>query len=143
VTLPTLPQLVVDALRNAGATEEMIAAAVKASGEFPTPHPSRGGRPRKYRTRAACDLAYRERRKQREKTCEETSPGEKTCEKTRSKALGRPRARPGDAWGWPVKLPTLPQRVIDALRNAGATAELIAAAIAADRGARAHPHHWS
>jgi hypothetical protein len=85
MTLPTLQPEVIEALRSAGATEEMIAAAVKASGEFPTPHPSRGGRPRKYRTRAACDLAYRARRKLREKTCEETSQDEKTCEKTRSK----------------------------------------------------------
>jgi hypothetical protein len=30
-----------------------------------------GGRPRKYKNRAECDRAYRERRKQREKTCED------------------------------------------------------------------------
>jgi hypothetical protein len=71
MTLPTLPQLVVDALRSAGATEEMIAAAVKASGEFPTPQAGRRGRPRKYRTRAECDRAYYERRKHHEKNHEE------------------------------------------------------------------------
>jgi hypothetical protein len=54
MTLPTtLPQLVIDALRSAGATEEMIAAAVKASGEFPTPQAARRGRPRKYADDAA------------------------------------------------------------------------------------------
>jgi hypothetical protein len=34
MTLPTLLDKVVEALRSAGATEEMIAAAVKAGGEF-------------------------------------------------------------------------------------------------------------
>jgi hypothetical protein len=47
MTLPTLLPEVLEALRNAGATEEMIAAAVKASGELQIPHRSRGGRPRK------------------------------------------------------------------------------------------------
>ena len=46
MTLPTLLSAVVEALRSAGATEEMITAAVKASGELRTPHP--GGRPRKH-----------------------------------------------------------------------------------------------
>ena len=45
--LTTLPAIV-EALRNAGATEEMIAAAVKAAGELQTPHLSRVGRPRKH-----------------------------------------------------------------------------------------------
>jgi hypothetical protein len=56
-TLPTLPQslprLVIEALQAAGATEEMIAAAVKASGEFPAPQAARRGRPRKYADDAA------------------------------------------------------------------------------------------
>jgi len=34
MTLPTLLDKVVEALRNAGATEEIIAAMVKAGGEF-------------------------------------------------------------------------------------------------------------
>jgi hypothetical protein len=34
-------------------------------------HQRRGGRRRIYKNRAECDRAYRERRKQREKTCEE------------------------------------------------------------------------
>jgi hypothetical protein len=80
--LPTLLTAIVEALRSAGATEEMIAAAVKAGGEFPTPQPSRGGRPRKYRTRAECDRAYYERRKRREKTNEEPPHHEETHEKT-------------------------------------------------------------
>ena len=54
---------VLDALRSAGATEEMIAAAVKASGESQTPH---RGRPRRYATRALRDRAYRERKKARD-----------------------------------------------------------------------------
>jgi hypothetical protein len=37
MTLPTLPQLVIEALRSAGATEEMIAAAIKAGGERELP----------------------------------------------------------------------------------------------------------
>ena len=64
MTLPTLPQslpqLVIEAMQAAGATEEMIAAAVKASGEwlkasgeFPTPQAARRGRPRKYADDAA------------------------------------------------------------------------------------------
>jgi hypothetical protein len=96
MTLPTLPQslpqLVIEAMQAAGATEEMIAAAVKASGEwlkasgeFPTPQAGRRGRPRKYRTRAECDRAYYERCKLSEKNHEEnkdkTSPHEKTHEK--------------------------------------------------------------
>ena len=46
--LPTLPQLVIDAFRSAGATDEMIAAAIKAGGELGNSPPSRGGRPRKH-----------------------------------------------------------------------------------------------
>jgi hypothetical protein len=42
MTLPTLQPAIVEALRSAGATEEMIAAAVKASGELRTPHPGAG-----------------------------------------------------------------------------------------------------
>jgi hypothetical protein len=37
MTLPTLQPEVIAALRSAGATEEIIAAAVKASGELRTP----------------------------------------------------------------------------------------------------------
>ena len=44
MTLPTLQTEVIEALRSAGATEEIIAAAVKASGELRTPHS--GVRPR-------------------------------------------------------------------------------------------------
>jgi hypothetical protein len=48
--LPTLQPEVIAALRSAGATEEIIAGAVKASGELRTPHP--GGRPRKHANEA-------------------------------------------------------------------------------------------
>jgi hypothetical protein len=82
MTFPTLRPEVIAALRSAGATEEMIAAAVKAGGEFPTPQRGRVGRPRKYLTRAECDRAYYERRKQREKIHEKTSQHDKTHEKT-------------------------------------------------------------
>jgi hypothetical protein len=82
----SLPQSVIDALQGAGATEEMIAAAVGAFGDFGDSPPSRRGRPRKYRTRAECDRAYYERRKHHEKNHEEnkdkTSQYEKTHEKT-------------------------------------------------------------
>jgi hypothetical protein len=64
MTLPTLQPAVIEALRSAGATEEMIAAAVKAGGESRTPHP--GGRPRKHADTAARDRAYRERKKRDE-----------------------------------------------------------------------------
>jgi hypothetical protein len=74
MTLPTLPQLVVDALRNAGATGEMIAAAIKASGELGNSPRRRGGRPRKYADRAARDRAYRAQKKPRVERRVETPP---------------------------------------------------------------------
>jgi hypothetical protein len=46
--LPGALSAIVEALRSAGATEEITAAAVKAGGEFGDSPPSRGGRPRKY-----------------------------------------------------------------------------------------------
>jgi hypothetical protein len=52
MTLPTLPIAFVEALRSAGATEEIIAAAEKAYGEFRTPHRAREAA-RKRRARAA------------------------------------------------------------------------------------------
>ena len=67
--LPTLLTTILEALRSAGATEEMIAAAVKASGESQTPH---RGRPRRYATRALRDRAYRERKKARDEMRVET-----------------------------------------------------------------------
>jgi hypothetical protein len=56
---------VIAALLSAGATEEMISGAHQILGIAPS---RPGGRPRKYKNRAECDRAYRERRKQREKT---------------------------------------------------------------------------
>jgi hypothetical protein len=56
---------VIAALRSAGATEEMISGARQILGACAT-RPV--GRPRQYKNRAECDRAYRERRKQREKT---------------------------------------------------------------------------
>jgi hypothetical protein len=58
--LPTLQPAVIEALRSAGATEEMIAAAIKAGGESRTPHPSPL---RKYESGAARQKAYRDRKK--------------------------------------------------------------------------------
>ena len=54
---------VIAALLSAGATEKIIADAHQILDACIT----RIGRPRKYRNRAECDLAYRERRKLREK----------------------------------------------------------------------------
>jgi hypothetical protein len=65
MTLPTLLTAIIEALRSAGATEEIIAAAVKAAGEFPIPHP--GGRPRKHANEAERAREYR-RRKRRNAT---------------------------------------------------------------------------
>jgi hypothetical protein len=62
MTLPTMLPAILEALRNAGATEEMIAAAVKADGEARTPHPRRGGRPRKHADDAARKRAWRRNR---------------------------------------------------------------------------------
>jgi hypothetical protein len=74
-TLPqSLPQLVIDALLSAGATEEMVAAAVAASGECDITHPIRGGRPSKYADRAARDRAYRAQKKPRVERRVETPP---------------------------------------------------------------------
>jgi hypothetical protein len=60
MTLPTLLSAIVEALRSAGATEEMIAAAVKASGELQTPHPGR--RPRKHASEGERAREYRKRK---------------------------------------------------------------------------------
>ena len=65
MTLPTLLSAIVEALRSAGATEEMIAAAVKAGGKFENSPPSRGGRPRHYADGAARQRAYRRRYEKR------------------------------------------------------------------------------
>ena len=62
--LPTLQPAVIEALRSAGATEEMIASAVKASGESRTPHP--GGRPRKHANEAERAREYRKRKRRHE-----------------------------------------------------------------------------
>src|SRR6516165_10716462 len=61
MTLPTLLPKVVAALRNAGATEEIIAAAVKTGEEFCDSRPHRGARPRKHAEGPARQRAYRRR----------------------------------------------------------------------------------
>jgi hypothetical protein len=48
MTLPTLLSAIVEALRNAGATEEMIASTIKASVEFQNSPRRQRGRPRQY-----------------------------------------------------------------------------------------------
>jgi hypothetical protein len=63
-----LQPTVIAALLSAGATEEMIRVAQQI---LTTCHTSTIGRPRKWKNRAERDRAYRERRKQREKTCED------------------------------------------------------------------------
>jgi hypothetical protein len=60
MTLPTLLSAIVEALRSAGATEEIIAAGIKASGEFAIPH-RRRARPRLYADGAARIRAQRRR----------------------------------------------------------------------------------
>jgi hypothetical protein len=57
MTVPKLQPVVIDALRSAGATEEMLAVAIKAFGDFEKSPKSRGGRPRLYADRAARDRA--------------------------------------------------------------------------------------
>jgi hypothetical protein len=44
MTLPTTLPTILEALRNAGATEEMLAAVVKAAGESRRARPSENGR---------------------------------------------------------------------------------------------------
>ena len=70
----TVLDKVVEALQAAGATEEMIAAAVGAAGEFGDSPPRPNGRPRKYADRALRDRAYRERKKARDEMRDETPP---------------------------------------------------------------------
>jgi hypothetical protein len=60
-TLPTTLPAILEALRNAGATEEIIAAAVKAGGEFENAPPRQNGRRRKYADGPARQRAYRRR----------------------------------------------------------------------------------
>jgi hypothetical protein len=48
MTFPTLQPEVMDALRSAGATVEIIAAAIKAGGEFCDSPPRQRGRRRQY-----------------------------------------------------------------------------------------------
>jgi len=67
----TVLDKVVEALQAAGATEEMIAAAVGAAGEFGDSPPRPNGRPRKYADRALRDRAYRERKKARDEMRDE------------------------------------------------------------------------
>ena len=76
MTLHTLLDKVVEALRSAGATEEIIAAAVKAGGEFGDSPPNTGGRPRKhFADRAATPIERVQASRARRKSgpCFETS----------------------------------------------------------------------
>ena len=63
-----LQPTVIAALLSAGATEKIIADAHQILDACIT---RIKGRPRKYKNRAERDRAYRERRKLREKTCED------------------------------------------------------------------------
>jgi hypothetical protein len=71
MTNPALLSALADAIRNAGATEEIIAALLAAGGANSNAPRSKGGRPRKHVDRAAKDRAYRERKKARVETCDE------------------------------------------------------------------------
>src|SRR6516165_4814023 len=57
----TVLDKVVEALQAAGATEEMIAAAVGAAGEFGDSPPRPNGRPRKYANESARQRAWQRR----------------------------------------------------------------------------------
>jgi hypothetical protein len=57
----TLPPAVVEALRSAGATDEMFGAAVGAFGALENVPRRQGGRPRKYADGPARQRAYRRR----------------------------------------------------------------------------------
>jgi hypothetical protein len=67
---------VVEALRSTGATEAIIAAAVKAGGAFENAPPRQRGRPRQYADRALRDRAYRERKKARDEIRDEIPAGQ-------------------------------------------------------------------
>jgi hypothetical protein len=81
---PEVISAVVAAMQAAGATEEMIAAAVGVAGESPNPPPGRPGRPRNYATRAARDRAYYERRKRRDEIHDEILPRDEIHDETRA-----------------------------------------------------------
>jgi hypothetical protein len=69
--VPQLALAIVEALRSAGATEEIIAAAVNEFGAFEDAPKRQGGRPRKHADRASKDRAYREREKARDEIRDE------------------------------------------------------------------------
>ena len=71
MTCPTLLTAIVEALRSAGATEGIIAAAVKAGEEFCDSPPRQRGRRRLYADRALRDRACRERKKARDEMRDE------------------------------------------------------------------------
>jgi hypothetical protein len=66
MTCPTLLPLIVETLRIAGDTDEIIADAVKAGEEFQNAPRRRRGRRRLYSDRALRDRAYHERKKARD-----------------------------------------------------------------------------
>jgi hypothetical protein len=75
-----------------------------------------GGRPRKYKNRAECDRAYRERRKQREKTCEEYSRAPLRC----GSVADRARADvPSSTRAEPRRVPFADRRATGAISDAG------------------------
>ena len=68
MTDPAVLSALADAIKNAGATEEIVAALMNVGGTFERAPRSKGGRPRKYADRALRDRAYRERKKARDET---------------------------------------------------------------------------
>jgi hypothetical protein len=71
-----LVNAIVEALRNAGATEEIVTALLDAGGAFDGAPRSKGGRPRKHVDRPSKDRAYPERKKARDETRDEIGRAE-------------------------------------------------------------------
>jgi hypothetical protein len=68
MTRPALLSAIVEALRSAGATEETVAAVVKAGVELQNSPPRQRGRPRQYADDAARQRAWRRRNDIRDET---------------------------------------------------------------------------
>jgi hypothetical protein len=81
MTCPKAFSAIAEALRSAGATEEIIAAAVNEFGAFEDAPKRQGGRPRKHADRASKDRAYRERKKARDEMRDEIPPRDEIRDK--------------------------------------------------------------
>jgi hypothetical protein len=79
MTVPKPLTAIVEALRSAGATEEIIALAVKAFGDFEKSPTPRGGRPRKHADDTARKRAWK---KGRRNGGQVSSPSDETGDET-------------------------------------------------------------